>query len=109
MQWRNELSTCNGQAEHVQWYKRKALFLIPDPLRLVVKSVHGLSQACVLGRMQLLMKREKCLAETLKKMVRLDWANQLLASLQWQTGVKSTTTEFIRAIKFHKSDERWPL
>ena len=51
------------------------------------------------------MKREKCLAETLKKMVRLDRANQLLAMLQWQTGVKSTTVEFIRAIQFHKSDE----
>ncbi len=46
MQWRNELSTCNGQAEHVQWYKRKALFLIPGPSRPVAKSVHGLSSLC---------------------------------------------------------------
>lgn len=40
-QCNGEMTSCNGQAEHVQWYKRKALFLIPDLIMVF--------QVCVFG------------------------------------------------------------
>lgn len=52
---------------------------------------------------------ERCLAESLKKTVRLHGGNQLLATLQRQSRIRPSSEELIRVIKSHQNDETGPF